>query len=67
MLHGSGPPLVCTFNFGPAVEVRVAIPAPASGVAKDVWSEYTIPVRDARLALSLDGNAFSLLELRGDA
>ena len=67
VLHGSGPPLVCTFNFGPAVEVHVELPAPASGVAKDVWSEDTIPVRDARLALSLDGNAFSLLELGGDA
>jgi glycosidase len=67
VLHGSGPPLVCTFNFGPAVEVHVELPAPASGVAKDVWSEDTIPVRDARLALSQDGNAFSLLELGGDA
>jgi hypothetical protein len=49
------------------VEVHVALPAPAPGVAKDVWNEYTVPVRDAGLALSLDGNAFSLLELGGDA
>jgi glycosidase len=62
-LHGSGPSLVCTFNFGPAVVVHVELPGHASGVAQDLWNHDTIPVGNARVALSLEGNAFSLLEL----
>jgi cyclomaltodextrinase len=63
VLHGAGPPLVCTFNFGPAVEVQVELPVPAAGSAKDLWNHDTIHLRRSRVALSLDGNAFSLLEL----
>jgi glycosidase len=63
VLNGSGPPMVCTFNFGPAVQVQVELPVRASGVAKDLWNHDTIPCGNGRVALSLDGNAFSLLEL----
>lgn len=63
VLHGYGPPLVCTFNFGPAVEVHVELPGRALGVAKDLWSHDTVRLGDALVTLSLDGNAFSLLEL----
>ena len=63
LLMGSGPPLVCTFNFGPAVEVHVELPVRDSGVANDLWNDVTIPLGNGRVALSLDGNAFSLLEV----
>ena len=66
VLHGSGLPLVCTFNFGPAVEVHVELPVRASRVAKDLWNHDTITLGNARVALSLGANAFSLLELGED-
>jgi hypothetical protein len=55
--------MVCTFNFGPAVQVQVELPVRAPGVAKDLWHHDTIRCGNGRVALSLDGNAFSLLEL----
>jgi glycosidase len=67
ILHGSGPPLVCTFNFGPAVQVHVELPVRSSGIAKDLWNQEAIAFDSARVALSLDGNAFSLLELGSTA
>jgi glycosidase len=63
VLDGPGPPLVCTFNFGPAVDVHVDLPVGASGVARDLWNDDTVPVRNGRVALSLDDDAFSVLEL----
>jgi hypothetical protein len=45
------------------VQVQVELPVRASGVAKDLWNHDTIPCGNGRVALSLDGNAFSLLEL----
>jgi hypothetical protein len=45
------------------VDVHVDQPVGASGVAKDLWNDDTVPVRNGRAALSLDDDAFSLLEL----
>ena len=63
----SSGPLVCAFNFGPAIDVTVELPGQVagtvSGPAEDLWAGGTTAVLDGRVSLGLDDDAFAILRL----